>query len=32
MVMAPASPEEWIGKLAFVTMHQLEMQYLYLIC
>jgi len=28
MVTAPALPEEWIGKLAFVTMYQFEMQYL----
>jgi len=32
IVMAPASPEEWIHKLSFVTMYQFEMQYLYLFC
>jgi len=32
MVTAPASPEQWIGKLAFVTMYQFEKQHLYLFC
>jgi len=31
-VMAPALREQSSGKLAFVTMYQFEMQYLYLFC